>query len=511
MKNWNWKKVQHWLPYLVFACLILVAYAIVLNAPFLIDDKAGIAKNPNVGKLSSVYKFPVSALRYFILYISYVFGGLHPAAYRLMNILFHFGTVSALYLVVKKLINQRVAFISAVLFAIHPIATESVTWISAVTYPQYAFFSLMTIYAYIRGKERNIWTRWSYVFFSLALLSSEKAVAVPAILVLIEATYFSLKKNWKELIPYMIIGGLMALLALSTLSARIQSFQNDYYIRPQFYNPIEHIPYSLTFYAQLILFPDRLSIYQSELSITIWEFLIRWAFFIALIVTLISSYAKKKHLFFWLGFYILATAPSLLPLNIVWVVAERYAYLGSAGLIVAFSYILTAALDRKKTQTVFYTLLFFLVIVLTGRTLVRNMDWTSAANLWSATVLTSPHSSNAHNNMGDVYAQQKDYKNAAIEFQKAIELQPGDADPRHNLGIVMTIMGRYDEAIEAYRGALAISPNMINANQNLGVIYSIQNKHKEAQYYLQRAVNLGMRNPNVLKLLEISKQKAQSQ
>lgn len=511
MKHWNWKRTLPWLPYVVFGVLIILCYAIVLNAPFLIDDKAGIAKNPAVGKLSSVYKYPVSALRYFILYISYTFGGLNPAAYRVMNILFHFGTVSALYLVVKRLVNQRVALLSAVLFAVHPIATESVTWISAVTYPQYAFFSLLTIYAYVRGKEHRAWTRWSYLFFALALLSSEKAVAVPAILGLIEITYFSFKKNWKQLIPYAVIGGLMALLALSTLSARVQSFQNDYYIRPQYYNPIEHVPYSLTFYSQLVLFPDKLSIYQSELSITIWEFLTRWAAFIVLIVVMISSYAKKKHLFFWLGFFILATAPSLIPLNIVWVVAERYAYLGAAGLIVALSYLLTLALDRKATQTALYTLVFFLVIVLSGRTIVRNMDWTSATNLWTATVQTSPHSSNAHNNLGDVFAQRKDYTNAALEFQRAIELQPGDADPRHNLGIVLTLLGRYDEAIEAYRGALAINPNMVNANQNLGVIYSTKNKQKEALYYLQRAVDLGVRNPSVLKLLEITKQKAQMQ
>lgn len=72
MKSWNWKRISSWMPYLVFGLLIVVCYSIVFNAPFLIDDKAGIAKNPNVGKLSSVYKFPVSALRYFILYISYV-------------------------------------------------------------------------------------------------------------------------------------------------------------------------------------------------------------------------------------------------------------------------------------------------------------------------------------------------------------------------------------------------------------------------------------------------------
>jgi len=501
MKNWNWRRLSPWVPYIVFGLLVFVCYVMVLNAPFLIDDKAGIEKNPDVGKLASIYKYPVSALRYFILYISYTFGGLNPFAYRIMNILFHYGTVSVLYLVVKRLVNQRVAFLSAILFAIHPIATESVTWISAVTYPQYAFFSLLTIYAYVRGKEQAVWTRWSYIFFALALLSSEKAVAVPALLGLIEIAYFSFKKNWKRLIPYVVIGGLMAMLALSTLSARIQSFQKDYYIRPQYYNPIEHVPYALSFYAQLVVFPDRLSIYQSELSISIEEFMIRWGFFIALIVAITIFYSKRKHLFFWFSFFIIATAPSLIPLNIVWVVAERYAYLGSAGFIVALSYIIISMLDRKRTKTVLYTLIFFLVIVLLGRTIVRNMDWMSAANLWTATIQTSPHSSNAHNNMGDVYSQRKDYANAAIEFQRAIELQPGDADPRHNLGIVLSLMGRYPEAIDSYLNALQISPNSFRAHQNLGVIYTQMKKYPEAEEHLTKALQYGPPNKAISKML----------
>ena len=273
------KKNTVW-PYIIFAVLILISYANAFNAPFLIDDKAGIKDNPAVGQFSSIYKYPVSAFRYLILNISYSLGQYEPFAYRIFNILFHFGTVASLYLVAKRLINKNVAFLAGVIFAVHPLLTESVTWISAVTYPQYAFFFMASLYFYIRASEDRKWTVASYVFFLLAMLSSEKAVSLPPVLVFLELSQGTFKKNWKRIIPYAVITAAIGGFLLTTVGSRIQSFQKDYYISPQFYNPIEHIPYATTFYAQLFAFPKNLTVYHSELSISIQEFLLRWLAFI---------------------------------------------------------------------------------------------------------------------------------------------------------------------------------------------------------------------------------------
>lgn len=489
-------------PYFIFAGLILIAYWNVINAPFLIDDKAGIAENPAVGKFSSIYQYPVSAFRYLVLYISFQIGHYEPFAYRVFNLLFHFGTVSMLYLVTKRLLNRNVALLAGVIFAIHPLLTESVTWISAVTYPQYAFFFMASLYAYMRASDNKRWAAASYVLFLLAMLSSEKAVSLPPVLVFLELSQGTLKKNWKRIVPYAVIMVVMAGFLLTTVGSRIQSFQKNYYIRPQFYNPVEHIPYATTFYAQLFVLPKDLSVYHSELSISIQEFLLRWLVFIIFIVSTITFYSKNPKVFFWLSFFIIAIAPTLVPLNIVWVVAERYAYLSIAGLAVISSIILNLLLKKKMLQTAMYSLITLLIVVLLGLTILRNMDWMSSENLWTSTVASSPHSSNAHNNMGDIYAQRKDYINAAREFKRAIELQPGDADPRHNLGIALTILRRYPEAADAYLGALQIEPTLYKTNQNLGVVYYTLKLYPEAEEYLSRALKYGPPNPAITKLLQ---------
>lgn len=495
------KKNSVW-PYVIFAVLVVLSYINALNAPFLIDDKAGIRENPAVGQLSSVYKYPVSAFRYLILYISYTLGHYTPAAYRIFNILFHYGTVASIYLVVTRLINRRVAFLAAAIFAVHPLLTESVTWISAVPYPQYAFFFLLTLYAYLRGEKSKNWTYASYGLFLLSMLSSEKAVALPPILVCLELAKGNFKKNWKRIIPFAVITTIVAAFLLLSVSARVESFKKNYYINPQFYNPVEHVPYATTFYAQLFLFPKNLTIYHSELSISIQEFLLRWLVFIVAIVSMVITYSKNRQIFFWISFYFIALAPSLIPLNIVWVVAERYAYLGIVALTVLVGIIFDKCLNNKFLQTATYSIITLLLLVLMGLTILRNLDWLSAENLWTSTVATSPHSSNAHNNMGDVYAQRNDYESAAREFKRATELQPGDADPRHNLGIAMTILRRYPEAIDAYLGALQIEPTLYKTNQNLGVVYYTVKMYPEAEEYLTRALKYGPPNPAITKLLQ---------
>ncbi len=495
------KKYSLVLSFLLFVFVIIIGYGNVLNAPFIIDDKAGIVDSQEIGKFSDLVSRPVLIFAKLPFFIAYNIGGLSPIVFRLFNLAFYTGSVLCLFLIVRRLFNFRQAFFTSLLFAVHPIFIESVTWISAVSYPQYSFFILLTILSYLYGQKSKKWYLASVIFALLSILSSEKAVSLPPILVLLEWVFFSLKKNWKRLIPHVIIVVAIACIYLLNVGGRIQAFQKDYYIAKQYYNPVEHVPYAVTYYAQLLFFPKDLTIYHSELSITIVEFMLRWLFFIIFIVSIVAAYKKSKAYFFWSLFYLIGLAPTLIPLNIVWVVAERYAYFGSIGVMALMGYGITKLSEVKKLQTVFIALTTVVVVALVGRTIIRNADWLSPEALWTSTIQVSPSSSNAHNNMGDVYARRNDYVNAAKEFQIATELQPGDADPRHNLGIALTILKKYPEAIDAYLSALQISPTLYKTHQNLGVVYYTMKKYPEAVDHLSKALQYGPPNPAISKLL----------
>lgn len=496
------KKYQNFVPITAFLVLIIIGYVNVFHAPFLIDDKDGIVNNKQIGNFGALLSNPRLFIAYFPYYLSFKLGGLTPFYYRFFNILFHFGNTVMLYLIVKRLINFRTAVLTSLIFSVHPLLTESVTWISALSYPQYSFFYLLSIFCYLLGKDDKKWYIASIISAGFAILSAEKAVTLPVVLLAVELAFFSLKDNWKRIVPHFIVVIGFATFYLLNIGSRVAAFQKDYYIKSQYYNPIEHVPYAVTYYIQLFLAPINLTIYHSELSITAWEFLIRWLFFIILIVSIVISFSKSKNLFFWLTFFLLALAPTMIPLNIVWVVAERYAYLSVAGLSVVLGILFNYLLKKKLLKTATYAVFTVVVITLIGLTILRNVDWQSAENLWTSALIASPHSSNAHNNMGDIYAQRNDYVSAARSFKRATELQAGDADPRHNLGIALTILGRYEEAVDAYLGALQIEPTLYKTNQNLGVVYYTLKRYPEAEEYLSKAIKYGPPNPSIEKLLK---------
>ena len=74
-----------------------------------------------------------------------------------------------------------------------------------------------------------------------------------------------------------------------------------------------------------------------------------------------------------------------------------------------------------------------IVVSLSIRTIVRNVDWKNEDNLWVATGKVAPSGAPIHNNLGDVYARHNDYPKAIEEFTRATQINPGYADAYHNL------------------------------------------------------------------------------
>lgn len=476
--------------FILLFILVLVTYFNVLNSDFVSDDLRGVTGNPTIGDASSIFARPLHFFRPLLLFISHSIGGFTPFFYRIFNLFFHLGTVWSLYLILALLVNSQIALFAAALFAVHPILTESVTWISGVTYPQYSFFLMLSFYFYLRSKKNSKRYIPSLILFVFSMLSSEKAVVMPLLLICIEISFYSLKQNWKKIIPYFGIAGVVGGLFMLNIGARISSFQSEFYSKPEFYNPLEQLPIAISSYLQLIFWPSGLTIYHSELAMGTIEFIIRWIVLIILLVGIYISFKKSRFVFFWLCFFLLALSPTLIPLSIVWVVAERYAYLATAGVIAAFVYVLFKCAKTKEHESVVYTILIVLIIALMIRSIVRNIDWQNEDNLWIATGKTSPSSQNTHNNLGDVYGRRHDYARAIAEFKKAVEIKPDYADAYHNLANTYMETGNMSEAEKNYLLALKYNPQLWQSHQNLGALYYEQQKYDKALEEFSKAVEI---------------------
>jgi tetratricopeptide (TPR) repeat protein len=432
-------------------------------------------------------------------FFTYKIFGLNPVFFRLVNIFFHLGTTWLVYVLVSLIANTTLAFFSASLFAVHPILIESVTWISGGVHAQYSFFVLFSLIAYILylSKKNKKFLIVSIIGFLIALNCSEKSIILPLLLLLFTFSFKNLSKIWSSLIPFFIISGYYGLRFIGATGARTTSLQTTFYQTPQKTNPFFQVPIAITSYLELIFWPKGLTLYHSEMIFSRGEYFFRAGLLILFLAVIVFYFKKNRHVFFWLSFFITSLLPMLTPLGISWIVAERYVYLGSLGILVVIAMAIKNLGERLNNPKIAYSLLIIILIFLSLLTIVRNNDWKNQDNLWLAAAKTSPSSPQNHNNLGDLYGRRGQLEKAAQEFQKAIELKPGYADAYHNLANIYHQMNQVNLAIANYQKALSFNPNLWQSHQNLAGIYFNQDQFGLAEKEMKKATEVNPQNSNL--------------
>ncbi len=500
---------QNWIYCVGLILLILITYFNGINNAFLSDDIAAISQNPNIGYAKGFLASPFGIARNILFYSVFHVGGLTPGFYRGLNILFHIGSTFAVLLIVARLVGRKIALFVATIFAVHPLLAESVTWISGGPYAQYSFFALTSFFLYLLANKKKSMYVVSIICFIISLFTTEKAVAVFGLFFIYEFALGLLKKNWRKLIPYFIATAIFASFYISGIGTgrgylfRVTALQHDYYEKTGIDNPLTQIPIAITSYFELFFWPDGLSLYHSELRFTPVQFTIRALVFLIYLGILIYSFKKNRKIFFWLSFFFISLGPTLLPLKVSWVYAERYVYLGTLGLITATILPFQKFIDNKKYQWATYTIFAIIVGALAIRTIIRNADWASEDSLWVATARTSPSSPTNHNNLGDMYYRHGENEKAIREFKTAILLKPGYADAYHNIGNVYYKMGRLQDALNSYYKALELNPNLWQSYQNIAIISFEQKKYAEAEKNMLKATQLSPGNVDLTNNLGI--------
>lgn len=493
----NWFK-DNWINLSILTLLIAATFANALNNAFLSDDLAEIVQNPEVGKFSYIFSHPFGFIRILLNYFAYHLGGLNPAFFRLINYGFHLGSTFLIYTILTHLYNKRIAIIAAALFAIHPVISEAVVWISGGTYPQYTFFFLLSFLLYILSKKNAIIYWVSVAVFSFAFMSHPvMPLALFVIFLVYELCFGDIKKKWIRSAPYFLVAIAYVFINLSALPERTTTLQSVHYQEKGIDNPFVLIPVAVSSYLELIFWPKTLTLYHSELAFGQVQFLIRAVVTLLLLTATIINFKRNKNIFFWLSLFWLGLAPTLTPFRLNWIVAERYLYLPSLGIFVSLALLLHNLSQKKQYKYALYGLIIIAVALLSARTMIRNIDWKNEDNLWIATGKTSPSSPNTHNNLGDVYGRRGDKQKALQEFQTAIALKPNYADAYHNLANTYRELGQLDKALGNYQKAIEFNPNLWQSYQNIAALYFQNKQYDKALEYIQKAIQINPKNINL--------------
>lgn len=507
---------ENWLILLFLAGLAFVVYINGLNNAFVSDDIAWIPQNKQLGDLNFLLALPDRVATWVVFFISYALGGLNPLFYRFPNVLAHIGSVVVAYLILNILGNKRIALIAAALFAVHPILSEAITWIAGGSHAQYAFFFLLSFLFYLYGKTDKRYYWLALLFFIVSFLFSEKAVVLSLVFVLYEIAFGSLAKTYKLVLPYFLSSVVFGIVQFAKIGQRVSGLATYNYLEPGVDNPLIQVPIAIAEYLKLIFFPRDLTLYHSEMSFTIEQYIIRLIVFLvfsgAIVFFLWQSRKGKwwaRFLFFWLSLFIVSLLPTLTPFRVSWIVAERYVYLGTLGILAAMGLIFERLSRKRYLEQLVFIALIVILFLLSWRTILRNIDWKNEDNLWIATAKTSPSSPNTHNNLGDVYGRWGDLEKSTAEFQKAIDLKPNYADAYHNLANTQqklfeaTKNGDFlNKAIENYQLAIKYNPNLWQSHLNLGLIYLFEGKKDLAKEQFLSTLKINPDNPGVRNLLK---------
>jgi protein O-mannosyl-transferase len=499
VKNFNflgWVKKNRF-HLLILALLVIGVYANSLSNEFVSDDVSGILNNPRRGDLDYAFERPLVLVRMLSMFFSARFLGGSPAAFRFLNILFHLANCFLIYLLASLLVNRRAAFFGSALCAVHPLMVESVTWISGGGYPTYGFFLLLGILLYLFSFRHRRFYYFSAIAFLLALLSSEKALVFPFILVSLHLAYSAYFKNWKKLIIPSLLGLVWVGLYVGMIPTRVQNLEQTHYQESTFMNPLIQIPTAIGTYLQLTLWPAGLTLYHTDLLLSVPQFVLKVLFTLSYVAGLVYSYFRKREYFFWLSLLGIVLLPTLTPLGISWVVAERYVYLGLFGLLIAVGMLFSRMASKKEARGFAVGLFVVIMVALSVRTVVRNTDWKNEDTLWLAAERVSSPTAQNHNNLGDMYMRQGDFDQAIEEFQAAIEMKPHYADAHHNLANVYVDKRLFEEAEASYLQAIEHNPLLWQSHQNLAGFYVQMEDYESAQEHLDEAIKINPENPQL--------------
>lgn len=524
--------------YISILIIVIVSVGVYLNTlpnDFVYDDEDQILQNqwikdvryiPDVF-LSGVWTFKFKdelhgnyyrPLMHIVFMIEYHLFGFNPWGFHLVNIIFHAGVSVMVFLIASMLFNKKLseqhllspAFIAAILFAVHPIHTEVVAWVSSIPELSFTFFYLLSFYLYamsssssydsvLQKKKGQYFYVLSIISFFIGALFKEPTLTLPILLLVYDYSFPSSKFNTlylkvKRYLPYLIAAVIYFLMRTYALKgfaplkrhAELSNYQYFINIFPLFIQYLEKLILPINLNSFYALHPIY-SILELKSIITI-SLTVMFGIFVYL------CRQRNKTAFLNLLWIVIPILPALyIPGVGENTFAERYLYLPSVGFVILMSLgiekIYHIGTNFKSVPKYSIVLILAVIIGLYSiGTIKRNYVWKDSYNLWVDTVAKTQDWYLPHNNMGLAHYNRGELDKAIKEYLIAISLKHDYAPAYNNLGNVYADKGQLDEAIKQYLTGLKFATTFVQVRirYNLGTVYAEQGHLEDAieQYKL---------------------------
>lgn len=497
----------------------LIAYLNSFLNPFIWDDIHLISANLHIRDISyiprlffeNVYhqdmigKFyrPVLMASFSL---DYHLWGPDPFGYHVGNILIHLGNALLVYGLIRLIFRRELlAFLTAMLFALHPVQTEAVTYISGRGDPLAAFFCLLSLYFFItyidfEGYRRRLYFGASVLSFLLALFSKESAAILPLVLIFYEACFRRDGLKGKKSAKYatyfaiLLIFGIIRYFVLldvkdTMMAGTFLSLSNRFCLVP----PI------IVIYLKLLLWPAGLHMERSDFLFErpqyFFDHRVIFALLLLTIVTAIVWSQRKRHkeALFGFGWFLLSLIPflNIIPINAF--IAEHWLYFPSIGFFLLASSLIIRFFRFDSIKLCIASFMIVILAMLGALTIRQNYIWRNPVAFYKYTLKFSPKSTRLRVNLGTEYFSLGLYKDAERELREALAAEPAGIYVHSayiNLGSALYWQGKKKEAFEAYDKAIRANPVSPLGYWYMANTFFLDGQTKKAIEFYRKTVGL---------------------
>lgn len=543
---------------LILCCGIFLIYSNTFNAAWQFDDLPNITLNPYMhleqldsdslirAMYASPYEMryegqrlyrPVAALS---LALNWFVGRDDVFGYHLINALVHFATAFFLYLSISYLLKapnlpprqelqiHHIGLLAALLWAMHPIQTQAVTYIIQRMAAMAALFTIGGIFFYVRFRHRNA-GRWRYLnllfcglFYALGMGSKENAAMLPLSLALIEIIFYQniADKRTRKKIVAVTFGLSIGILFLGTvlfyfLHGNPIDYMSELYVRRPFSLAERLMTEARVIfkYLSLIFWPsvERLSLIHSiPLSTSLW---VPWttlpciAALVGMVCGSLAGIRKYPLVAFGILFFLLnhVVESTFIPLEIIF---EHRNYLPSLFLFLPVAAAMEIGLSycQKQGRAITSVTMIGVIVLLAALgigTYLRNLAWVTPRTLWHDVLRKAPDNPRSYQVLADQYKAENRLDYALALLTKSIDLQKGRPSESmalslNNLGNIYVDLGNYQQAQTYFSQAIQAYPRHEIARYNLVFIFIRAGEYQKALQVVDELLEMNLNHNKYL-------------
>ena len=512
----------------------LLAYANSFHGPFVLDDPSSITTNPTIRHLWPPWapfftpQANVTAqsrpILNFSLALNYAVSGNAVWSYHTLNLVIHLLAALVLFGCVRRTLllpafskgiapdrRESMAGLAgasaALLWVVHPLNTESVTYVIQRAESLMGLFYLLGVYCFARACESDPrgpsspglgpWAWAAVVSSLLCMATKEVAASLPIVILLYDRAFVSgslkgaIATRGRVHLAIASTWIVLAYLVLRSGGNRGGSIGFGVDVSPFAYGLTQFE--AIGRYLLLSLWPHPLVFEYGAFSVHAVGEWLPWAIMVVpLAAAGLWALIRNRPSGFIAACFFLILAPTSLVPGTSQMIVEHRMYLPLAAVLALVACGITRALAQQRSATLraFALVTLAVAAILGGLTASRNAVYASARGLWEDTLSRRPANPLAHYMLAEELVSQGALQEAESHYDEAIRLNTGFAVAHERLGELCARLGKTNEAQAHFEMAITLRPQFADAHNNLGSLLAGRHEWARAREHLSQAVLL---------------------